>query len=89
MSELATTLQNLNTTLQSTAAVLTRVKVEQASLLDAIADLTDKLAAAVAAGSAVPPEVLAAMQTAVATAAAVKAQADAIDVLVPDAPAAP
>lgn len=89
MSVLAASLDTLNATLDATSAALTRVTGEQASLLDSIADLTDKLAAALAAGQAVPPEVVAAVARANVTAASIKAKADAVDALVPDAPIAP
>lgn len=89
MSELADKLNTLNATLEATSAALTKISGEQSSLLDSIADLTDKLAAALAAGQAVPPEVVAAVERANATAAAIKGKADVIDGLVADVPVAP
>jgi peptidoglycan hydrolase CwlO-like protein len=87
MSDLADTLNTLNATLDATSQKLDKVTGEQASLLEAVADLTDKLAAALAAGKEIPAEVIAAASKAKATADAIKAKTDALDAMVVDIPA--
>lgn len=85
MSELTASIETLTATLDATSATLDKVTDEYIST---VADLTDKLAAALAAGT-ITPELIASVKAAENKAAALKGKADALDALKEDAPVAP
>lgn len=84
MATLIQSVETLTASLASTSATLDKVLDE---FVTTVADLTDQLNAALAAG-VITPELIASVEAAQAKADALKGKADALDALVPDAPPA-